>query len=87
MNKLQQFLAAAALMLALSFPALAGDILCPGITAAPTPSSSSSQMSSTGDIGTPGASVSGQMDTPGVADADSMTAMALFLLVGPLSVF
>lgn len=85
MTKVRQFLTAAALMLALSFPAFAGDILCPGITSQPTQQTTST--TSTGDILAPGASVSGKMDTPGVADADSMTAMALALMVGTLSVF
>jgi hypothetical protein len=83
MNKVQQFLVAAALMLALSFPAFAGDILCPGITSQPTQQTSSSTV----DTQTQDASVSGQMDTPGLADTDSMIAMAMALMVGPLSIF
>jgi hypothetical protein len=82
MKKLQRFWAAAALTLVLSFPAFAGDILCPGITSAPP-----QQTSVTGDIQMPGASVAGQMDTGLASDAGSVAEIALNFLVSALSVF
>lgn len=76
MKKLQRFWGAAALTLVLSFPALAGDILCPGITSAP-----SQGATLTGEMQTPSASVAGQMDIPLVAET------ALTLMVNVLSAF
>ena len=81
MNSLQRFCATAALMLSLSFPTFAGDILCPGMTSSP------SQTTSTGETQFPGVTATGQMDTPLASETDSVTDIALTLLVGALSIF
>lgn len=83
MRTFRQLCAVTVLTLILSLSAFAGEMQTPSVTAPPP----SSQTSSTGEMQTPSASVAGETETPLAADADSMTAMALFLMVGTLSVF
>ncbi|MBD0370721.1 MAG: hypothetical protein ICV60_07810 [Pyrinomonadaceae bacterium] len=84
MKKLQRFWAAATLILVLSFPTFAGDILCPGVT---NPPPDQQQTSATGEMQNPSVTVAGPMDTPLTSDAGSVAEIALTLMVNVLSVF
>ena len=83
MKKIRQFCACLVLTVALALSAFAGDIPFPGATA-PLPQQ---QSSVTGDIGTPGATATGDISCPGVVALDPVTEAALSLLQSLLSLF
>ena len=85
MKKLQRFFAVIALTLALALSASAGDILGPGAKS-PLPPPPPPTIE-TGNIETPGATVKGDILTPGVAELDPVTEAALSLLQSILSLF
>jgi hypothetical protein len=68
MKTLKQFCAAVALISALSFSALAGEILTPPV-AGPAGEMSTPGASAAGDMHTPGVSAMGDILTPGVSAA------------------
>ena len=83
MKNFRKICAVAVLTLMIAFPTFAGEILAPGVVEPqPTP-----QCSATGDIGMPGASVTGEILGPGMAALDPVTEAALDLLQSLLSLF
>jgi hypothetical protein len=83
MKKLQQFCPVVVLTLVLTFSAFGGDISIPGATS-PTPPPPSSVA---GDMGTPGATATGEIQFPGVVKLDPVTEAALSLLQSILFLF
>jgi hypothetical protein len=83
MKNLRKLCASLVLTLALVFPAFAGDIQCPGVINPPPPPQ---QSSVTGEMGTPGASATGEIPGPGVVALDPVADAALSLLQSILSI-
>jgi hypothetical protein len=84
MKKLRQFLSVIFLTLALTLSVPAGDILGPGTVSLPPPPP---DYVVTDDTENPGASDTGDILTPGVAELAPGTNAALELLRGILSLF
>jgi hypothetical protein len=83
MKNFRLFCAGTALMLALGFSALAGDIGAPGVSN-PQPLKTTSVLA---DTGFPGASAAGEISTLCVTDLDPVTEAALSLLESLLALF
>lgn len=84
MKTFQRFCAIAVLVVTLALSAFAGEIGMPGVTNPPPPPQ---QSSVAGDMGTPGATATGDIQFPGVTSLDPVTEAALSLLQSILSLF
>lgn len=86
MKKLQRFCVAVVFASALSLSAFAGEISTPG-DVQPPPPPPSTNIATTGEMGCPGITSTGDIQTPGVAAVDPLTEATLGLLQDMLSVF